>query len=236
MGKHTTQYIRIFDYMISEYNLTGNDLIVYAFIHGFTQQSKKCYATQTGISKLMNIDRSTVLRCLNRLSTANMVQITHNDDRIEYRALQTRTDGNYFDIFKNMFFNLKANQVLVLAYIKKNMKATLTQVSEALRISLNTVSRITSKLNELHYFIKARTRNALGRFSSVQCRNANYYTKCNTITQNDASNTPECATKNKNYIKNDNKSKPTYKNSFNNFQQNDYDFDALERDLVCNYV
>lgn len=233
------QYIRIYDSMINELNLTGNTLLVYALIHSYTADNKRCFMTQASIGRMLNIDRSTVHRALDKLLADNLIEIVENDDQAniyeltEYKSTSTCTDGEHFDIFKSYLNKgLAGNALLVYAYLHLNIRANLSKVAEALKLSLNTISQITKELEEMYLFTKQLIRTAKGKFKATICR---FHSKnCNSDTSNTAT-VPNFAThilKDNNNFKEYNK--PKYHNKWNNFKQNEYDFEALEAAILAN--
>ena len=68
-------YIVIQDFMLNDLGLTGNDLLVYALIYGYSQDGEsEYYGSLSHISELLRLDRSTVIRVLNRLVERGLVR------------------------------------------------------------------------------------------------------------------------------------------------------------------
>lgn len=68
-------YIVVLGWMINELNLTGNDLLVYALIYGFSQDGESQYTGgRTYISKSLNISIRTVSRILSDLEDRNLIK------------------------------------------------------------------------------------------------------------------------------------------------------------------
>ena len=60
-----TNYINIQGWMISRLNLKGNELIMYALIHGFCQDKKSVYSLSFDyLQKWLNASRDTVAAVL----------------------------------------------------------------------------------------------------------------------------------------------------------------------------
>ena len=68
-------YIVIQDFMLTDLGLTGNDLLVYALVYGYSQDGEsEYYGSLSHISELLRLDRSTVIRVLNRLVERGLVR------------------------------------------------------------------------------------------------------------------------------------------------------------------
>ena len=73
-------YIIVAGFMINELHLTGNDLLVYALIYGFSQDGETLYTGGRGyISKTLDISTRTVSRILDNLETAGLIE-KYTDD------------------------------------------------------------------------------------------------------------------------------------------------------------
>ena len=73
-------YIVVKGWMISELGLSGNELLVYAVIYGYSQDGENEYfGSLSKMSELLRLDRRTIMRVLQRLC----------DDGIVYKRLAT---------------------------------------------------------------------------------------------------------------------------------------------------
>lgn len=69
-----TNYITILDWMLSELKLTGNDLIVYALIYGFSQDGESDFhGGHEWIAKWLNMNYRTALNVLHRLEEKGLI-------------------------------------------------------------------------------------------------------------------------------------------------------------------
>lgn len=230
-------YIRIDTKMINELKLQGAELLIYAYIHSFTQNNKDCYTTQCSMARLFNVNRVTVKRALISLDQQGCITVNKSNDRIIYKANFIFNSSDYFDVSKDMIKpGLNANDIIVYGYISKNLNSNISDVAEALKLCRNTVSAIMHRLSELGLFIIDKCRSMLGRFKGTFCRLQSYFAhdnKCNTHVNSCNTHDQKCNTYNINYNFN-NKYYGKKANRFNDFTQNDYDFEALEQALICN--
>lgn len=94
-------YIVITDWM-RELGLTGNDLLVYAAIHGYSQEGEGCYSGSASyLGDVCGLARETVTRILKRLTDAGhlrKVEIFKNG--VKYCAYQT-SDGKSQGVTNN---------------------------------------------------------------------------------------------------------------------------------------
>lgn len=227
------QYIRIHNKMIEDLHIYGNDLLVYAYIHSFCQHSKDkiCYATQSTIAAWLNVAPSTVYRCINRLVDLGLVTKHYNvtTDKLEYKALKIfkSDNGEFFNVFAaHRATGLSGNALLIYAYLRKTTDVTKNRLAALFNLSLNCVCDITNILCDLGLLAKKQTRTAYGRFKNM------VYTLILNKKQQ-AEKEPEIA-----IIKDTNKKfyskKQLKSNAFNKFEQNQYDFDELEKALLAN--
>ena len=67
-------YIVVKGWMISELGLTGNELLVYAVIYGYSQDGENEYfGSLAKLSELLRLDRRTIMRVLQRLCDEGLV-------------------------------------------------------------------------------------------------------------------------------------------------------------------
>ena len=93
MGICSDKFVAIQGWMCNELNLKGNDLLVFALIHGFSQDGKSTFrGGRTYISETFNISKPTVDRALNNLLDAGLIEKipveVSNMIFYEYRTLQ----------------------------------------------------------------------------------------------------------------------------------------------------
>lgn len=68
-------FINIQAWMINDYNLTSNELTVYAFIYGFSQDEQGCfYGSSSYIVENLKLGRSTVLEILKELEAEGLLK------------------------------------------------------------------------------------------------------------------------------------------------------------------
>lgn len=68
-------FINIQAWMINDYNLTSNELTVYAFIYGFSQDEQGCfYGSSSYIVENLKLGRSTVLEILEKLEKKGLLR------------------------------------------------------------------------------------------------------------------------------------------------------------------
>ncbi|NCB03872.1 MAG: helix-turn-helix domain-containing protein, partial [Spirochaetia bacterium] len=68
-------YIVVQYWMVSEYKLSGNELLVFALIHGFTQDGETLFTGSLGyIAEFLNITKRTVMNILNELVAKEYIQ------------------------------------------------------------------------------------------------------------------------------------------------------------------
>ena len=84
-------YIVIKGWMISELGLSGNELLVYAVIYGYSQDGENEYfGSLTKMSELLQIDKRTIMRILQRLCDAGLIHkrqaVLNNIQRCFYCA------------------------------------------------------------------------------------------------------------------------------------------------------
>lgn len=77
--------------MISDLGLSGNELLVYAVIYGYSQDGEsEYYGSLAHLSELLRLDRSTVIRVLQRLVDAQLIRkrvgLVKNIERCFYHA------------------------------------------------------------------------------------------------------------------------------------------------------
>ena len=69
------RYITIQGFMISELGLSGNDLLIYALVYGFSQDGEsEFYGSLSHLSEMLRLDRRTVIRVLDRLVEQRLVR------------------------------------------------------------------------------------------------------------------------------------------------------------------
>ena len=73
--KHNAMaYITIYDWMVTEYHLSGHELITYALIYSFSNSQKQYYqGTLDYICNRFNLDIRTAYRVINNLESKNMI-------------------------------------------------------------------------------------------------------------------------------------------------------------------
>lgn len=68
-------YIVVLSWMISDLRLSGNELLVYAVIYGYSQDGESEYfGSLNRLSELLRLDRRTVMRLLQRLLNAGLIR------------------------------------------------------------------------------------------------------------------------------------------------------------------
>lgn len=230
------QYIRVHTAMLTELNLHSNDVLVYAYIHSFCQQSKDkiCYAAQTTIAEWLNIAPSTVYRCINRLVDLGLVTKHYNvyTDKLEYKALKIykNDNGAFFNVFAaHRDTGLSGNALLIYAYLRKSADITKNKLAALFSLSLNCICNITNNLCERGLLAKKQARTAYGKF-----KNMVYTLLLSKKQQNEKQ--PETTTIKATDKKSVSK-KPLKSNDFNRFMQHNYsdaDLDALEKAILAN--
>lgn len=84
-------YIVILGWMINELKLSGNDLLVYAIIYGFSQSEDQIYSGSAKyLSEFCNVDTKTIYRILKRLTETGLIikiekvvnNVTFNDYKV----------------------------------------------------------------------------------------------------------------------------------------------------------
>ena len=75
--KHNAMaYITIYDWMVTEYHLSGHELITYALIYSFSNSQKQYYqGTLDYICNRFNLDIRTAYRVINNLESKNMIML-----------------------------------------------------------------------------------------------------------------------------------------------------------------
>ena len=75
--KHNAMaYITIYDWMVTEYHLSGHELITYALIYSFSNSQKQYYqGTLDYICNRFNLDIRTAYRVINNLESKNMITL-----------------------------------------------------------------------------------------------------------------------------------------------------------------
>lgn len=75
--KHNAMaYITIYDWMVTEYHLSGHELITYALIYSFSNSQKQYYqGTLDYICNRFNLDIRTAYRVINNLEAKNMITL-----------------------------------------------------------------------------------------------------------------------------------------------------------------
>lgn len=75
--KHNAMaYITIYDWMVTEYHLSGHELITYALIYSFSNSQKQYYqGTLDYICNRFNLDIRTAYRIINNLESKNMIML-----------------------------------------------------------------------------------------------------------------------------------------------------------------
>lgn len=84
-----TMFIHIPGWILADMNLSGNELIVYSVIYGFSQDRRSEFLGSLNyISDLIGISRQSVISVIDRLIAKNLVEkISHNNGDNSYRAL-----------------------------------------------------------------------------------------------------------------------------------------------------
>lgn len=225
MSKTKGNYTRIHNYMITELGLNGTELLIYAYIHGFSQNKQECFTTQCRMAQLFNIDRTTAFRALHNLHAKSLITITKTAYKITYAATAVKNSYDFFDVFDNMLdCNLNVYELITYAYARKNLGKNISAIATALHVHRNTVSKVLNKLQELKLFVLESCRHINGKFKGVYCRLTGYKP------QNVADNIKNSSIKQSNT--NNSNSKST--NKFNQFEQRSYDYDELEKSLLAN--
>lgn len=90
-------YYVIQSFMVNELGLSGNELILYAIVYGFTQDGVNWfYGTREYLSGCTNLSKTSVTRCLHALIDKGMIERREISDktgkRVEYRALRKFTN------------------------------------------------------------------------------------------------------------------------------------------------
>jgi predicted transcriptional regulator len=86
-----TNYITIIGWMVNKLGLSGNDLLVYAVIYGFSQDKKSVFkGSLSYLSGCLNVSKRAVIDILNRLVIKGMIikkEYTKNGQKYcEYRT------------------------------------------------------------------------------------------------------------------------------------------------------
>lgn len=76
-GMHSSNYCTIFGWMLNELQLSGNELLVYAIIYGFSQDGESRYKGGRGyLANTLNISKPTVDKALRSLTDKGYIQRT----------------------------------------------------------------------------------------------------------------------------------------------------------------
>lgn len=69
-----SKYITVFSWMSKELNLSGNELLAYAIVYGFSQDGETAFKGGSKyVSEALNISRKTAVTVLNSLSEKNLI-------------------------------------------------------------------------------------------------------------------------------------------------------------------
>ena len=96
MNIKNENYIQISGWMINELDLKGNELLVYALIHGFCQDGKSVFKGSLNyIMAWLNISKPTCISCIQSLIDKGMVvkSIIYNKNSVagcEYYTKKSR--------------------------------------------------------------------------------------------------------------------------------------------------
>lgn len=106
-------YIQIQGWMVTELNLKGNELLVYALIYGFTQDGKNRYSVSINyISEWLSSTRQTVINTINSLEEKKLIikeQETVNNNTINYYRVVKNLDQGSLKIRLGVVENLDHN-------------------------------------------------------------------------------------------------------------------------------
>ena len=90
------QYVSIQAFMVSEYGLKGNELIIYAVIYGYSQDGEHWYyGSKAHLAAWCGASKNTVGNCIKSLIEKGLVERRENEERgqvrVEYRATRNLT-------------------------------------------------------------------------------------------------------------------------------------------------
>ena len=90
----SNNYTTIAGWMVTDLNLSGNELLIYAIIYGFSQDGQNLFqANRKYLAAWCNVSIETVKRCLKNLRDRGLIeQVYHSNDNmhVHYRALTPR--------------------------------------------------------------------------------------------------------------------------------------------------
>lgn len=105
-------YVVVQGWMITELGLKGNELLIYAVIHGFSQVPNQSF---TGNLKYLedwtNSSKQTVINCLKSLIDKNFITRIEKGNSIEYRSNFLTPKVKIFDPY-NININKKENIII----------------------------------------------------------------------------------------------------------------------------
>ena len=90
------QYVSIQAFMVSEYGLKGNELIIYAVIYGYSQDGEHWYyGSKAHLAAWCGASKNTVGNCIKSLIEKGLVERRENEERgqvrVEYRISPYRS-------------------------------------------------------------------------------------------------------------------------------------------------
>ena len=122
MEKIRNNYITIQGWMVSDLNLKGNELILYALIYGFSQdEESKFSGSLTYMMNWLNCSKQSVLNILNSLIDKNLITKTKSEDNQKcfYKVVKN------FDQSKNLTSQkIRQDQSKNLTRVVKNFDQT----------------------------------------------------------------------------------------------------------------
>ena len=85
-------YFIIYDFMVKDLHLSGNELLIYALIFCFTIKSESgCYASQSAIASRIGVTRETANRCLQALCKKGLIEERRGGRRTKTYLLKNLT-------------------------------------------------------------------------------------------------------------------------------------------------
>lgn len=99
-------YITVQGWMVNELHLSGNELLLYALIFGFSQDGEsEYYGSQSYMAESLGLTRESVLRTIKRLEDKGLIKKSANGDlfksKLKYQAIIKCDETSHEDVTKH---------------------------------------------------------------------------------------------------------------------------------------
>lgn len=146
--KENTFYT-ILPFMVNDLNLSGNELLVYAIIYGFSQDGESWfYGSRKYLSECTNISKASVTRCLKALTDKGFIErkevVDKKGNHVEYMASKESLSGG---VVKNL--NGGSKESLPNIYRNNNYFEKETHESTSKEIDKEDIWDLVEKLEPL---------------------------------------------------------------------------------------